>query len=157
MFLTQTLCFRPETEQEKMLKENIGKLKLELEGEVSVKGKAESFQGSEEDQTDLSFILSQKERELESLIRDSDDKVRFGQKAVERPASRSSSVSSFSERPPSHSSSIDESHSVDHSNRPPSRGTQDAWARPLNERRTFQRSRDRGFFTEREFNRSALA
>ncbi|PKI31157.1 hypothetical protein CRG98_048459 [Punica granatum] len=146
---------RPETEQEKILKEQIESLKLELEREVAFKGKTESLQGSEEDQTSVRFILSQKEKELELLIRDLDDKVRFGQKAVDRPSSRAGSVSSFSERPPSRSSSVDESRSVDHSVRPLSRGTGDAWGRPISERRTFQGSREKGFFTNRDFDGSS--
>ncbi|KAK4779639.1 hypothetical protein SAY87_015745 [Trapa incisa] len=146
---------RPQTEQEKILVDEIERLRLELERGITLKGKTEPLGGSEDDQTSISLILSQKERELELLVRDLDDKVRFGQKAAERPASRSGSVSSFSDRPPSRSSSIDESRSADHSDRPPSRGARDAWARPVNARQTFQHGRDRGFFTNREIDRTS--
>lgn len=136
-----------------MLKEEIENLKLELKREVAVKVKTEPLNNLEEDQTSISFMLSQKERELELLIHELDDKVRFGQKAIERPASRSGSVSSFSERPPSRSSSVDESRGVDHHDWSLSQSTGDAWARPRNVRRTFHGSQERGFSTNRDFDR----
>lgn len=118
------------------------------------------------DQTTISEILLQKERELETLIHDLDDKVRFGQKAIERPGSGAGRPGSgagrpgsgagrpgsgagrnagFSDRPPSHSGSFEDSRSVEFTDRPPSRGTGDAWMRPSDDRRPFQGARDRGF------------
>lgn len=145
-------CFRPETEQEKMLREEIEKLKREREEWVA-KGNGEPSQGWEGDNPDISDILSQKERDLELLIRKLDDKVRFGQKGAERPGSASGRVNSFSERPSSRSGSIDESRSIDYNDRPSSRGSGDAWSRVGGDRRTYQGGRDRGFLASRDFDR----
>ncbi|KAI4385158.1 hypothetical protein MLD38_003216 [Melastoma candidum] len=56
-----------------------------------------------------SIGLAEKERELEALTLDLDDKTRVGQKGIDRPGSRSGRVGSFSDRPSSRSGSIDDS------------------------------------------------
>lgn len=148
---------RPETEEEKKLKEEIDHLK-ELERESTIKTNRESLQESGGDQASLSDVVLLKERELEALIRDLDDKVRFGQKAVERPGSRPGSgagrVSGFPERPPSQSGSIEETRSMEFMDRPRSHGAGDVWTRPADERRSFGAGRDRGFLGSRDLDRS---
>ncbi|KAJ9169453.1 hypothetical protein P3X46_017650 [Hevea brasiliensis] len=135
---------RTPTPEEKLLKEEIERLKEDQK----------SLQGPGEDQPNLQDIISQKEKELEHLTRDLDDKVRFGQKAIERPGSGTGRSASFSERPPSRSGSFDESRSIEYTDRPQSRGTQDIWTRPGDDRRQFQGGREREFVGSRDFDRS---
>ncbi|KAK3026025.1 hypothetical protein RJ639_042517 [Escallonia herrerae] len=171
-------CFRPETQEEKILKEEIDVLKSELERQSASSAGRESLQGSE-DQTSLHNLLLLKERDLELLTRELDDKIRFGQKAIERPGSgagraasyperpgsgagRAASyperpgsgagrVASFSEQPPSRSGSFEESRSFEFMDRPRSRGTGDAWTRQGDDRRAFSGGRERGFLGNREY------
>lgn len=131
---------RPETDEEKVLKEEIGDIKKELEKE------------SAEGESSLQDILLQKEKDLELLIRDLDNKVRFGQKA-ERPGSGAGRTGGYPDRPPSQSGSIDGSRGVDFNDRPRSRGFNDAFARPNDDRRAFQGGRDRGGFLNRDSDR----
>ncbi|XP_027918648.1 eukaryotic translation initiation factor 4B2-like [Vigna unguiculata] len=148
---------RPETMEEKLLKEEIDNLKKELEKETPINSNKESEGEAGIDQTSRYEILQQKEKELEVLVRDLDDKVRFGQKAVERPGSSAGRSSGFSDRPPSRSGSFEDSRSVDYTDRPRSRGTGtgDVWTRPNDDRRQFQGSRERGWFSgSRDLNRS---
>lgn len=148
------LLFRPETIEEKLLKEEIDNLKKQLENESTVNSNEESADGSGGDQTGTHAMLLEKERELELLIRDLDDKVRFGQKAVERPGSSAGKTAGFSDRPPSRSGSFEDSRSVDFTDRPRSRGTGDTSMRPTDDRRQFQGSKDRGWFSDsRDLNR----
>lgn len=147
---------RPETEEEKKLKEEIDHLK-ELERESTIKTKRESLQEPGGDQSSLSDVIVLKEKELEALIRELDDKIRFGQKALERPGSRPGSgagrVPGFPERPPSRSGSIEETRSMDFMDRPKSRGAGDVWSRPADDRRSFGAGRDRGFLGSRDLDR----
>ncbi|XP_057415584.1 eukaryotic translation initiation factor 4B2 isoform X2 [Lotus japonicus] len=146
---------RPETEEEKLLKEEIDNLKKELEKEPKMNSNQESADEAGANQTGAHALLLQKERELELLIHDLDDKVRFGQKAVDRPGSSAGRTPVLSDRPPSRSGSFEDSRSVDFSDRPRSRGTGDAWMRPSDDRRQFQGSRERGFFSgSRDMDRS---
>lgn len=145
---------RPETEEEKMLKEEIDCLKKELEIN------RESLQESGGEQPSLhDIILSEeqellsKEQELEMLARDLDSKVRFGTKA-ERPGSGAGRAAGFPERPPSHSGSFDESRSMESMDRPRSRGMGDAWTRLGDDRRAFQ-GRERGFLGSRDLDRQS--
>ncbi|GLT36653.1 hypothetical protein SLA2020_110160 [Shorea laevis] len=123
---------RPETDEEKVLKEEIDTLRKELEKD------------SAGDQPSLRDTLLQKEKDLEMLIRDLDDKVRFGQKA-ERPGSGAGRIGGFLDRPPSQSGSTDGSRSVDFTDRPRSRGTGDIGTRLGDDRRAFQGGRERRF------------
>ncbi|KAJ9176304.1 hypothetical protein P3X46_011634 [Hevea brasiliensis] len=145
--------YRLQTDEEKLLKEEIEQLK-EHQKELTVKGNRESQEGPVEDQPNLQDIISQKEKKLEQLIRDWDDKVRFGQKAIERPGSEAGRAASFSERPYSRSGSFDESRSMEYVDRPRSRGsgTQDIWKRPGDDRR--EGGRERRFLGSRDFDRS---
>lgn len=138
---------RPETEAEKILREEIDNLKREFEKESASKGSAEY-------QTSLHDQILLKERDLELLILELDDKVRFGQKAVERPGSGAGRVASVQERPPSQSGSFEESRSVEFTETPRSRGTGDAWARQGDDRRGFTGGRERGFLGNRDSGRS---
>lgn len=135
------------------MKEVLVHLKEELEKQSNVNG--ESVQASGGEQPSLHDIVLDKEKELEKLARDLDDKVRFGQKAIERPGSGAGRAGSLLERTPSQSGSIDESRSVDFSDRPRSRGTGDPWARPADDRRAFQGGRERGFLGSRDLDRWA--
>jgi hypothetical protein len=141
---------RPETEEEKKLKEEIDHLKKELEIESTKKANSESLQESGGDQSDLHDLLTLKESELETLVRELNDKIRFGQKAVERPGSGAGRVASFTERPPSRSGSIDETRSMEFMDRPRSRGAGDMWTRPADDRRAFGGGRDGGFGSGRD-------
>ncbi|GLT86539.1 hypothetical protein SLE2022_046730 [Rubroshorea leprosula] len=123
---------RPETDEEKVIKEEIDTLRKELEKD------------SAGDQPSLRDTLLQKEKDLVMLIRDLDDKVRFGQKA-ERPGSGAGRIGGFPDRPTSQSGSTDGSRSVDFTDRPRSRGTGDIRTRPGDDRRAFQGGRERGF------------
>ncbi|XP_057507561.1 eukaryotic translation initiation factor 4B2-like [Actinidia eriantha] len=142
---------RPETEAEKNLKEEINHLKKELEKESSSHANRESLEG--ETQSSLNDLIGSKERDLELLIRELDDKVRFGQKGIERPGSGAGRVSSFPERPPSQSGAFEESRSMDFMERPRSRGTGDMWPRQGDDRRSFQGGRERGFLGNRDTDR----
>ena len=117
---------------------------------------------------------------MEALIRELDGKVRFGQKAVERPGSGAGRFTGFPERPPSQSAgerpgsrpgsgagrfmsfserpsqsgSFDDVRGPETMDRPRSRGTADVWTRPGEDRRgSFQGGRDRGFLGNRDFDR----
>ncbi|XWS69098.1 hypothetical protein CRYUN_Cryun04dG0150100 [Craigia yunnanensis] len=143
---------RPETEEENILKEEIDNLKKVLETDSTPNSE---YAG---DQSTFRDTLLHKERELGILIRDLENKVRFGQKAVERPGSGAGRIGSFPDRPPSQSGSIDGSRSVEFMDRPRSRGTADAWTRPGDDRRGFQGGfqggRDKGFLGNRDMDRS---
>ncbi|KAI5384572.1 hypothetical protein KIW84_071540 [Lathyrus oleraceus] len=144
---------RLETIEEKLLKEEIDNLKKEIEKESSISSNKE-VNDAVGGQTGTHAMLLEKEKELELLIRDLDDKVRFGQKAVERPGSSSGKTAGFPDRPLSRSGSFEDSRSVDFSDRPRSRGTGDM-SRPTDDRRQFQGSKDRGWFSNSsDLNRS---
>lgn len=118
---------RPETDEERNLKEEIDHLKKGLE------------QGSGGDQADLHEIILDKERDLELLIRELDDKLRFGQKAIERVGSGAGRTS---DRPTS--SQSESSRSSEFFERP----------RSHDDRRSFQRGREGGFLGNRDMDRS---
>ncbi|XP_019461987.1 PREDICTED: eukaryotic translation initiation factor 4B2-like isoform X2 [Lupinus angustifolius] len=144
---------RPETEEEKLLHEEIDQLKKELEKEYTTNSNKESVGGAGVDHT--SAILLKKERELELLIHDLDDKVRFGQKAVDRPDSSAGKSAGFPDRPPSQSGLFEDTRSVEFNDRPRSRGTGDTSMRPSDDRRPYQGSRERGWFSgSRDLNSS---
>lgn len=158
---------RPETEEERKLKEEIDHLKKELEKASPDKTNSETGQESGGDQASLHDIVLQKERELETLIHDLDDKVRFGQKAIDRPGSGAGRpgsgagrpgsgagrAGSFLDRIPSQSGSFEDSRSMEFIDRPHSHGKGDAWTRPFDDRRSFQGGRERGFLGNRDMGR----
>ncbi|OVA20576.1 Plant specific eukaryotic initiation factor 4B [Macleaya cordata] len=147
---------RPETDEEKMLKEEINNLKKELEKEDAINVNGESLDGgSGADKTSLHEIIQSREKDLELLIRELDDKVRFGQKAAtERPGSGAGRVIGYPERPPSQSGRSEDSRNMEFMDRPRSRGTGDVWTRPVDDRRAFQGGRERGFLGNRDMDRS---
>ncbi|KAF3431181.1 hypothetical protein FNV43_RR25911 [Rhamnella rubrinervis] len=145
---------RLETEEEKALKEELDHLKKELEKESTII--RESVQEPGGDQPNLHEIILNKETELEKLTRELDDKLRFGQKAVDRPGSGAGRAGSFLERTPSQSGSIDDSRSVEFTDRPRSRGRGDPWSRPADDRRPFQGGRERGFLASRDMDRDSV-
>ncbi|KAE8716573.1 hypothetical protein F3Y22_tig00110114pilonHSYRG00328 [Hibiscus syriacus] len=141
---------RPETQEEKILKQEIDDLK-ELEKDSTPDSESTG------DQFTLRETLHHNERELEKLIRDMENKVRFGQKGFERPGSGSGRSGSFSDRPPSLSGSSYGSRNMEFIDRPRSRGSVDAWTRPADDRREFQGGFqggwDRGFRGNRDLDR----
>ncbi|CAI0390305.1 unnamed protein product [Linum tenue] len=147
---------RPETEEEKLLKEEINQLKQELQKEASVEENKEPAPVSDgNDQSSLRDVISQKEKELETLTRELDDKLRFAQKPhFERPGSGAGRTGGFYDnRPPSRTGSVDESRNAEFIDRPRSRGAQDINTRPVDERRSYQGGRERGFLGSRDFDR----
>ncbi|KAK6139191.1 hypothetical protein DH2020_027070 [Rehmannia glutinosa] len=98
----------PETEEEKNLKEEIEHLKKEL------------LQRSDDDQTSIHDLIRQREQELELLVRQLDDKIRYSQKNFERQGSEVGKGAGFYERPPSRPGTYEEPR-VGYSDRPRSR------------------------------------
>ena len=84
------------------------------------------------DQTNIHAKLLQKEKELEILVRDLDEKVRFGQKIIERPGSEAGQIAGFPDQPPSQSGLFDNS---------------------SDDRGAFQGGRDRRFLSSRDMDR----
>ncbi|ESQ35519.1 hypothetical protein EUTSA_v10007279mg [Eutrema salsugineum] len=147
---------RPETEGERILKEEIEELRKKLEKEAAIAPEnGESQQESDSNNHNLPDLIREKEKDLDLLTRELDDKIRFRPKAVERPGSSAGRTGNYSERPHSRAGSIDESRSVEYMERPRSRGTGDPWSRPVDDRRSFQGSKERGFFSNRNFDRSS--
>lgn len=132
-----------------MLKEEIDNLKKELEKEVAINGNGESLEeGSGADKSSLHEMLLSREKDLELLICELDDKVRFGKKpATGRPGSGAGRIVAFpDQRPPSQSGRLEDERNIEFMDRLRSRGTVDAWKRPIDDRRTFQGGRERGGF-----------
>ncbi|XP_033135455.1 eukaryotic translation initiation factor 4B2 isoform X8 [Brassica rapa] len=142
---------RPETEGERLLKEEIEELRKKLDKEATITADSkESQQESDTNNHNVPELISEKEKELESLIRELDDKVRFRPRAVERPGSGAGSrTGNYSERPHSRGGSVEDARSVESMERPRSRGTGG------DDRRNFQGSKERGFFSNRNVDRSS--
>ncbi|XP_078432722.1 eukaryotic translation initiation factor 4B1-like [Wolffia australiana] len=123
---------RPDTEEEKKMKEEI-KLLNELlykDGASNETGEHDRF--SPEDLDNLRQKKESLEHELEQLARELDDKVRFGQKTGDR------RPGSASGRPSSQSGISEDSRSVDFVERPRSRGGgADTWSRSGDDRRSY--------------------
>ncbi|KAK4485737.1 hypothetical protein RD792_008383 [Penstemon davidsonii] len=96
---------RPETEEEKNLKEEIEHLKKEL------------LQKSEDEQTSIQDLIHKREQDLDVLVHQLDDKVKYSQRIYER---QGSGVSRGSERPPSRPGAYEEPRPGSR-DRPPSR------------------------------------
>ncbi|CAN7035570.1 hypothetical protein IGI04_032453 [Brassica rapa subsp. trilocularis] len=144
---------RPETEEERLLKEEIEELRKKLEKGAAIAPESKETQQESSD-SDNHNLLREKEKDLELLIRELDDKVRFRPRAAERPGSGAGRTgSNYGERPHSRGGSVDESRSVESSmERPRSRG-----AGGGDDRRNFQGSKERGFFSNRNFDRSSTS
>ncbi|KAL6650906.1 hypothetical protein ACP70R_009831 [Stipagrostis hirtigluma subsp. patula] len=128
---------RPESDEERNLKEEISLLKVDLK-ETEDKISAGSDQAAPEDAKKLSEKISQMERQLELLTRELDDKIRFGQ----RPSSGAGRSKPF---PPT-SLTEEPQVTVTTLDRPRSRGGMDSYPKPVEERWGFQGSRERGSF-----------
>lgn len=115
---------RPETAEEKMLKEEISSLKADL---------TETEQKDPEEVKDLEKRILQRENDLEQLIVELDNKVRFGQRssADTRPGSGAGRVPVYQQPGASEEPRISESE------RPSSGGSSrgDSWVRPVEEKK----------------------
>lgn len=138
--------FRPETDEEKVLKEEIIHLQSQEENL-----KSEMVQVSAEDLSGLHKQILEKERELQLLTCKLDDMVRFGQRERTRPVSGAGRSSGLLDaRPNSRSGASEESRNSEDVERPQSRGGMaDAWAKPVDGRRGFQS----GFFGDKNGDR----
>lgn len=128
---------RPETTEEKMLKEAISSLKAEF---------TETEQKDPEEAKDLQKRILQMENDLERLIVELDNKVRFGQKssADTRPGSGAGRAQGYPQPGAS-----DEPRTGESVERPRSGGSNrgDSWARPVEENKWgFQGPRSRSSF-----------
>ncbi|KAE8716162.1 hypothetical protein F3Y22_tig00110156pilonHSYRG00498 [Hibiscus syriacus] len=132
------------------MKEEIYHLKKEIEN-VSTPNSESA--GSA--QSTLRDTLHNKERGLQILIHDLENKVRIGQ-IVERPSSGAGRIGCFPDRAHSQSGSSDDSRSVEFMDRPRSRDTANSWSRLGDDRRGFHREfqggRDRGFLGNGDLN-----
>uniref|UniRef100_A0A0D9W698 Uncharacterized protein n=1 Tax=Leersia perrieri TaxID=77586 RepID=A0A0D9W698_9ORYZ len=119
---------RPESNEERILKEEINLLKEKLKETEGDKTDG-SDQASPEDAKDLSEKITEMEKQLELLTIELDDKVRFGQ----RPGSGAGRVSTvppaIAEEPQITASIVD---------RPRSRGGMESFPKPAEERWGFQ-------------------
>ncbi|KQJ83168.1 eukaryotic translation initiation factor 4B1 [Brachypodium distachyon] len=128
---------RSESDEEKILKEEINLLKVDLK-EIEAKTSDGSDQASTDNAKDLSEKISQMEKQLELLTVELDDKIRFGQ----RPSSGAGRVTSF---PPT--SLAEEPHvTAANMDRPRSRGGMETYPKPVEERWGFHGNRERGSF-----------
>ncbi|XP_068657553.1 eukaryotic translation initiation factor 4B1 [Aristolochia californica] len=142
---------RAETAEEKMLKEEINHLKKELAKESQANENGESIDKA----GSLHEELLRRERDLELLTRELDDKIRFGQRASERPGCGSGGVGpGLPERPPSQSGRQEESRSMEFVDRPRSRRSADTWSRGDDRRGAAFQGRDRGLISNRDLDRS---
>lgn len=129
------------------MKEEIEELRKKLEKEAAITAESkESQPESDSNNHNIPDLISEKEKELELLIRELDDKIRFRPRAVERPGSGAGRTGNYSERPHSRGGSVEDARSVESMERPRSRGTGD-------DRRNFQGSKERGFFSNRNVDR----
>ncbi|XP_062219521.1 eukaryotic translation initiation factor 4B1-like [Phragmites australis] len=120
---------RPETNEERVLKEEINLLELELnESEAKI---------SDDDAKSLSEKITQMEKQLELLTLELDDKIRFSQ----RPGSGEGRVTAS---PPINFAV--ESQIKESMERPRSFSSMEQYPKPTEERWGFQGSRDRGSF-----------
>ncbi|PUZ76372.1 hypothetical protein GQ55_1G285100 [Panicum hallii var. hallii] len=118
---------RPETNDERVLKEEINLLKLELnENEAKM---------SDDDAKSLAEKITQMEKQLELLTISMDDKIRFSQ----RPGSEAGRVTASLP-----TNLADESQIKESMERPGSHSGMDQYPKPTEERWGFQGSRDRG-------------
>ncbi|XP_073007951.1 eukaryotic translation initiation factor 4B1-like [Typha latifolia] len=140
---------RAETAEERMIKEHINHLKKALE-----EAETKMSDGSAQVSTGITSLREQifdKEKELELLTTELDDKVRFGQRTTDvRPGSGAGRVTMFSQ-----SDVSEESQSTESMGRPHSRGgILDMRAKPVDDKWGFQGVQDRGSFGRRNSDRS---
>lgn len=143
---------RSETNEERLLKEEINHLKsllaIETDGDQKLPAEQLSMLHSE---------IASKEKNLELLTCRLDDTVRFGQRyptANSRPGSAAGRSDTSSTRSPSQSSMSERSRSTEFVDRPQSRGADgDECGKMANRRRGFQKGTDKGFFHGRNSDR----
>ncbi|GLJ40123.1 hypothetical protein SUGI_0821960 [Cryptomeria japonica] len=143
---------RPETEEEIRLKEEINALKAQAT-ETGSEQHLVNGETSEGDQRALYEEILSKEKKLELLIRDLDDKVRFVKRNNDRPISAAGRPPESFDRPRSQSGRPDAGNSFESLGRPRSRGGEgggpDVWRSAEERRGAYGGSRDR-FFSNRE-------
>lgn len=139
---------RSETNEERLLKQEISNLKaFATASESHPNGKFTNL--SPEELSRIYEEITMKEKDLELLVHQLDDTIRFGQKvaANSRPGSAGGKSDTSSTRPPSQSGMSEGSRSIEFVDRPQSSsGAGDAWGKPMDGRRGFHRGRDQGFF-----------
>ncbi|KQK00164.1 eukaryotic translation initiation factor 4B1 [Brachypodium distachyon] len=120
---------RPETNEERVLKEEINLLKVDL--------KETEGNNNDEHANRLSEKISQMQRDLELLTTELDDKIRFGQ----RPGSGAGRVAA-----PAPTNLAEAAQVTDSMGRPRSHGGIEQHPKPMEERWGFQGSRERSSF-----------
>lgn len=102
--------------------------------------------------------IRKREKELENLTRELDDKVRFGQRAFAdaRHCSGSGRAHFFADKPSMQTGLSEDSRQTEFAERPRSRGTGDSWSKPVNEKRGFRSSWDSVFLASRSIDRYAV-
>jgi hypothetical protein len=145
---------RSETEEEWKLKEEVNFLKelvkKSAENEAQVDGLALGEQDMEQMQSTMKELVL-KEKQLERLTRDLDDKVRFGKRGGDsRPGSAAGRPFEYLERPGSRSGLSDGGRSHDSLERPRSRGGEgrvaaDVWMSSNEGQRGVHVDRERSF------------
>ncbi|KAG9160575.1 hypothetical protein Leryth_020727 [Lithospermum erythrorhizon] len=135
---------RPETDEEKNLREEIENLKKD------------SLHKSGEEQSNLNDEIMKKEKDLELLMLELDNKVRFGPKNIDRPGSGSGRYTGPAARVSSQPGPAEEPRgAAEFMDRPRSRGIVESRPRQNDDRRNFSGGRDRGgFLGSREQDRS---
>lgn len=136
---------RSETNEEKKLKQEINNLKLAL-SEVS----KDPEKNSDEESNSLSDQIAQREKELELLICDFDNKVRFARKST-----------SFNDKRNTYSSdgqhsqlNIYDEHLISVDRTRPRGGKGNTWGRPMDDRRGFRGGKMSGIHGNRNIDRS---
>eukprot|EP00252_Welwitschia_mirabilis_P025140 TRINITY_DN7737_c0_g2_i1.p1 TRINITY_DN7737_c0_g2~~TRINITY_DN7737_c0_g2_i1.p1 ORF type:complete len:584 (-),score=75.33 TRINITY_DN7737_c0_g2_i1:315-1850(-) len=139
---------RSETPKEMDLKKEVNNLRMRLTrigSGVSENGKSSSG----DDQNAIKEELEYKEKELEILVKELNDKARLERKNEERPGSGAGRNYEFFERPGSHSGHSEGGRSFDSLDRPRSRGGEsrgpEVWTRAGEERRSVNNSRGLSF------------
>ncbi|XP_020580127.1 eukaryotic translation initiation factor 4B1-like [Phalaenopsis equestris] len=142
---------RSETDEEKKLKEEIDHLKKELCSQTEGNMNSDSLDHSTEQCDSLLGKIKEREKELENLIHELDDKVRFVQRASadSRPGSGSGRAAFSADKLSVQNGVSEGSRQTEFG----SRGTSDSWSRPVSGKRGFLSSKDSGFLGNRSMNR----
>lgn len=144
---------RPETEEERKLKEEVNFLKELLKKSAEDEAQMNGLALEELDMDKMQLTVKElklKEKQLERLTRDLDDKIRFGKRGGDsRPGSAAGRPFEYSERPGSRSGLSDGGRSHDSLERPRSRGGEvmaaDVWMSSNEGQRGVHVDRERSF------------
>lgn len=143
---------RAETEEEIRLKEEINDLKAHAK-EIGSEQHVVNGDTSEGDHNALYEEILSKEKKLELIIRELDDKVRFVKRGNDRPISAAGRPPESFDRPGSQSGRPDSGNSFESLGRPRSRGGEgggpDVWRSAEDRRGAYGGGRDK-FFSNRE-------